>query len=644
MIDLTVIIVNYNVRYYLEQCLSSVAKAIEPIAAEVYVVDNNSSDGSMDVVKQKFPWVKCIENKENVGFSKANNQALEQSNGRYSVLLNPDTVVAEDAFKQTIDFMDRTPEAGGVGVRMLDGRGQFLPESKRGLPTPLVAFFKISGLSNLFPNNKLFAKYHLGHLDELEINEIEILSGACMFLRKSTLDEVGLLDNSFFMYGEDIDLSYRITLGGYKNFYFPKAQIIHYKGESTKKSSFNYVYVFYNAMAIFARKHFTKKGGGLFATLIAMAIYASAGAALLARTILKFALPICDALLLGITVLMLELHFSPLLPMSLSPASYVLLPLLWMLTMTLVGGYDKPVKVRSIPVGAILGTILLAGSYWLVGEDLSTMWPRISLTGSGILVAFTLSRTILHLLRVDGHRLKASSKKRFLVIGHSKAAETAKALVWQINFGVGHISDIAPGQEGTSELAKEIKRHISIYRIDSVVFCAGDLSDKLIIELMQRVRRFGLEFKIARPGCEYLIGSHSIASLEDLFILDQNSVRNAMNRRNKRIFDVCISLLLFLLLPLSIWVVEHKSVYIRNIFQVLLGKGSWVGYGRKFGSTWTDLPKLKAAVLAPYMALTNTLGNKVLERRTNIIYAKDYSVFKDLRLVLQNFRELGGKA
>ena len=239
--QLSVIIVNYNVRYFLEQCLKSVTKAIENIDAEVFVVDNNSSDNSMQMVKEKFPNVKCIENKENVGFSKANNQAILQSKGKYVLLLNPDTIVEEDTFEKCIAFMDKTPEAGGLGVKMIDGHGKFLPESKRGLPTPAAAFYKIFGLSTIFPHSKKFSKYHLGYLPEDEINEIEILSGAYMLLRKSVLDEVGLLDETFFMYGEDIDLSYRIIKGGYKNYYFPETKIIHYKGESTKKSSVNYV-------------------------------------------------------------------------------------------------------------------------------------------------------------------------------------------------------------------------------------------------------------------------------------------------------------------------------------------------------------------------------------------------------------------
>jgi GT2 family glycosyltransferase len=272
-VELSVIIVNYNVAYFLEQCLNSCLKAAEHADIEILVIDNNSVDGSEDMMREKFPDIPYIMNKENLGFSKANNQGMKMAKGRYVVLLNPDTVVEELTFRKTIDFMDAQPEAGGLGVRMLDGRGKFLPESKRGLPTPSVAFYKIFGLSAIFPKSKTFGKYHLGYLDEFQTHEVEILSGAFMLMRKSVLDEIGLLDEAFFMYGEDIDLSYRIVLAGYKNYYFPETRIIHYKGESTKKSSVNYVFVFYRAMVIFANKHFSQKNAKLFSVLINLAIY-----------------------------------------------------------------------------------------------------------------------------------------------------------------------------------------------------------------------------------------------------------------------------------------------------------------------------------------------------------------------------------
>jgi GT2 family glycosyltransferase len=278
--------------------LQSVFKAIQNIEAEVWVVDNNSVDGSIAMIKEKFTNVKLIASKDNLGFSRGNNLAIKQSKGEYTLLLNPDTLVEEDTFEKVIRFMDSNPIAGGLGVKMVDGKGNFLPESKRSLPTPSVAFYKIFGLSSLFPKSKRFGKYHCGNLDKNKNHEIEILSGAFMLMRKEALDKVGLLDEDFFMYGEDIDLSYRLIKRGYKNYYFSDTRIIHYKGESTKKSSVNYVFVFYNAMIIFAKKHFSSKNASIFSFLIKIAIYFRASIAILNRVRKILTLPVLDALLL----------------------------------------------------------------------------------------------------------------------------------------------------------------------------------------------------------------------------------------------------------------------------------------------------------------------------------------------------------
>ena len=295
--DLSIIIVNYNVKHFLDQCLLSVRNAISKLDAEIFVVDNNSVDGSCAMVREKFPEVNLVENNSNLGFSKANNQAIKEAKGEFILLLNPDTVIEEDTLDKCIGYVRDHPETGGLTVKMIDGNGKFLPESKRSLPTPRVAFYKIFGLSRLFPRSRVFSKYHLGYLDQDEINEIEILPGAFMLIRKEAVDKVGLLDETFFMYGEDIDYSYRLIKAGYKNVYFPRATIIHYKGESTKKGSLSYVLTFYNAMIIFARKHFSVKMAKSYSLLINLAIYFRAFLALFRRFVKNFAFPITEAVL-----------------------------------------------------------------------------------------------------------------------------------------------------------------------------------------------------------------------------------------------------------------------------------------------------------------------------------------------------------
>lgn len=251
---LTVVIVNYNVKYYLEQCLLSLYRAIENVTAEVVVVDNASSDGSQEYIVERFPHLTYIYNKENVGFARANNQAILNAKGEYVLLLNPDTLLPETNIDKVLYFMDTHPDAGACGVKMLAPDGHFLPESKRGYPSPLTSFWKLTGMHRLFPKNPRFEGYYLPRLDENSIHSVAVLAGAYMMLRKKTLDRSGLLDEDFFMYGEDIDLSCRITEAGYCNYYLP-FPILHYKGESTSKMSYRYVRVFYGAMDIFFCKH-----------------------------------------------------------------------------------------------------------------------------------------------------------------------------------------------------------------------------------------------------------------------------------------------------------------------------------------------------------------------------------------------------
>lgn len=252
---LSVVIVNYKVPFYLHQCLCSLKKATEMMDKEIFVVDNDSKDGSVDFLRNYHPEVHYIENHENVGFSKANNMAIQKAQGDFVLLINPDTIVSEDTIKRCVDFMNSHPDAGAIGVRQNYAYGMFAPESKRAVPRPMTALFKFTGLCKRFPKNKVLGKYYLGFLDNRQANEIEILSGAFMFIRYQAIKKAGMFDEDYFMYGEDIDLSYRILKAGFKNYYLP-TNIIHYKGESTHKHTFTYVNNFNKSMTIFFRKHF----------------------------------------------------------------------------------------------------------------------------------------------------------------------------------------------------------------------------------------------------------------------------------------------------------------------------------------------------------------------------------------------------
>jgi GT2 family glycosyltransferase len=286
---LSILIVNYNVKYLLEQCLLSVFESNRRFDMEVIVVDNHSTDGSIEYLRPKFPQVIFTENENNPGFSKANNQAYKLSNGEYVLLLNPDTLLGENTLTEVCDFMDTHPEAGAAGVKMINGFGKFQPESKRGFPTPWASFCKTFGLARLFPQSRLFGKYNLKYLDENGVHQVDILVGAFMLLRRKVIEQTGLLDESFFMYGEDIDLSCRITKQGYKNYYLPHP-IIHYKGESMKKDDIKYVKIFYGAMYIFFKKHYPHYSR-LYSLFIKAGIYTRAAIAAIRRLMAKLIKP-----------------------------------------------------------------------------------------------------------------------------------------------------------------------------------------------------------------------------------------------------------------------------------------------------------------------------------------------------------------
>lgn len=284
--DLSVIIVSYNVQEYLKNCLLSVRKASTKLKCEIFVVDNNSADDTCRMVQLEYPETIIIRNSENTGFSSANNKAIRLAKGKFILLLNPDTIIAEDTLSKCIGFMDNHKDAGAMGVRMVNGEGHFLPESKRALPSIDTAFYKISGLSSVFPKSKVFNKYYLSHIDSNETSVTEVISGAFMLIKSEVFSKTGLLDENFFMYGEDIDLSKRILEAGYQNYYYPRVQIIHYKGKSTSRENYTDIIHFYRAMRIYVRKTYYGSSG-FFCFFIIPAIYIRESVAILIRFLRK---------------------------------------------------------------------------------------------------------------------------------------------------------------------------------------------------------------------------------------------------------------------------------------------------------------------------------------------------------------------
>lgn len=268
--QISVVILNYNVRYFLELCVLSVQKALQNIDSEIIVVDNCSPDDSCAMMRERFPEVKLIVNAENSGFPKGNNIGVAQARGKYVCILNPDTVVSEDTFEKLLSFAEAQSDLGIIGCKLIDGTGQFLPESKRGIPTPLVSLGRMSGLYKWFPKVSFFGKYYAQHLTPNQTGKVDILVGAFMLMKRELYEQLGGFDELFFMFGEDIDLSYRSLLSGKNNYYFADTTVIHYKGESTVKDQ-KYLRNFQQAMVLFYKKHY--KSAGLFGVLMKLGSY-----------------------------------------------------------------------------------------------------------------------------------------------------------------------------------------------------------------------------------------------------------------------------------------------------------------------------------------------------------------------------------
>jgi len=652
--DISVVIVNYNVKHFLEQCLHSVYNAVKGLSVEIFVVDNNSVDGSCAAIREKFPKVHLIENRQNAGFSKANNQAITKAKGTYVLLLNPDTVVQENTLVMCHSFMKNHPNAGAMGVKMIDGKGNFLPESKRALPTPDVAFFKIFGLSKLFPKSKTFNRYHLGYLDENQTNEIEVLPGAFMFIRKSVLDNIGLLDESFFMYGEDIDLSYRIVKAGHKIYYYPETTIIHYKGESTKKGSINYVLVFYRAMIIFARKHFARRKANAYILLIKLAIYFRAGLSLLKRFINNIIVALLEIFLIfgGFYALKPFWEQYKFGEKGYYPEIYlqVVVPLyifVWMISSYFLKAYKKPMRPAQSAKGILTGTVIILVVYALLPENLRFSRALILLGTAWAITVSLLLRYVFHLINYAGVPVKFySDKKKIVIAGSIEEVDRIRDILQQTNIKSELAGMVSPEEEydrskylGNISHLPEI---IKILRIDEIIFSSKNMSSEDIIRNMLKLSTYPIDFKIAPPESLSIIGSNSINTAGELYTVNLDSIGSPVNKRKKRFFDMVSSVILLLLSPVLLLIQKKPGGYFQNTALVLFGKYSWIGYSKQFSQA-SQLPRIKPGIFIPSSTTNPAITGESMEKKLNILYAKDYKISRDVSVMLRNLTFIGGR-
>ena len=658
-IDLTIIIVSYNVRYYLDQCIQAVQAAAEGLEVEIIVVDNHSSDDSVEFLREHYrDQIILIANTDNPGFSKANNQGLAIAQGRYNLLLNPDTIVGEDTLSTCVAFMDAHPQAGALGVKMIDGTGTFLPESKRSLPTPWVSFYKIFGLSSLFPNNKTFGKYHLSFLSKDENHPIEILSGAFMFMRREALEKAGFLDEDFFMYGEDIDLSYRILLAGYQNHYLSDTTIIHYKGESTKKGSLNYVRVFYQAMIIFAQKHFSGRYRQGFNLAIQIAVYARAFLAGAKRIIDRVGLPVLEGGLIYAVMFGIKEyweHYVKYIDFNNGeyPAQFVwgYMPaytLGFVFFLWLTGAYRRPYRLRSLILAPFWSFLTIATATYLFPFILNFSRAIVGLSAVFTFFLAIGTRGWLNYRQKGSFFFTENPKTTVLLVGKDpQDLRRLQELTFQL---LPHSAEMIGGVLVTPSGASEkfsipllgqwpqLAQLASVYQPDEIVLSGHGLTHTQIISFMEQTGPAAWNYVINPASTDYLIGPQLVYDLGHPLIPPNYALNNPFRRRQKRTLELFLCAGLIMTAPLVLLRAKHPGSLWKAWFSVLLGRAHWVGYAQK---SPLDLPVLKPSYFSLRNRTSTPFSSLSGQEEIDKYYAKTYTWLLDLEIFFRNWWKLG---
>lgn len=645
--QLSVIIVNYNVKYFLEQCLYSVVKAINNIEAEIFVVDNASQDGSVSYLQPLFPRVKFIAAPTNDGFAKANNKALAQCKGDYILFLNPDTIVPEDCFKNCIQFFQQHTDCGSLGVQMIDGSGKFLPESKRSFPSLSAAFYKLGGLSLLFPKSGVFNKYALGNLSKDEDYEIDVLAGAFMMLTKEVANKTRGFDETFFMYGEDIDLSYRVQQTGLKNYYFGKQSIIHFKGESTKRGSLNYVRMFYKAMSVFVRKHYSGSKATFFSSIINVAIWCRALVSLLQNLVSKSGLLLIDAVVVYASLFSTKEFWIHILrhgqPFDgvFTQYSIPVYTFVFIVGALLSGIYDNLYKPLKVLVASATSVVVLLAFYSLLPEHYR--FSRGVILGGGIFAGLMV--TLFRWLLIRFGWMPSSDDERFrqtVVVGSNPELVQVMQLMQKADIEerlLGRIG-IKENEENTIGNIQQLKALSKEFGITEIIFCEGGLSFSDIIRHIKTLQNTNISFRFHAKKSHSIVGSDSKTSTGETLTAEGHfALSNPYQQRMKRMLDVWVAIFVLATFPIQFVLVQNGAAALQNAWLVMIGKRTWVGYST-FQNT---LPLIPPGVLLPN-GLPNSnhsMVNKSLLKKTDSLYAREYDWMQDLKIIYKSYRKLG---
>jgi GT2 family glycosyltransferase len=638
-VDISVIIVSYNVKAFLEKCLISVLRASSDLNVEVIVVDNNSVDDSVPYIKSRFPDVCVVSNSDNLGFSKANNIGLDRATGEYILILNPDTVVSEDTFSTCIDFINMHEDAGIIGVKMLDGTGTYLPESKRGLPSPWTSFYKLTGINNIFPKSNIINGYYMGGVDQEETSAVPVLTGAFMFVRKAVLNEAGNFDEDYFMYGEDIDLCYRVLKSGHINYYLPETSIIHYKGESTRRSSIQYIKTFYNAMLIFVSKHYKGVGGEILSQFLKIGILSHGFLSWMRRFLMSSVVPIIDlSIIVGSVILVKYLwaiwyfndagHFQ-------ADFNLTNLPLysgVWFASLALFGAYDKGRSQNRILSAILFGAVAILIAYALLDTSLRSSRAVILIATPVVVLGLSLWNIIYS--RIIG----GVANRKVAIVGSKEESERIMELLNRVDPDVEIVGAISTNRRGADTIfiagIEKLEQVIHEYGIKELIFSASDVEFSVISRWMSK---FGssLRYKIASHESDNIVGSDSKMLAGQLYTSEiQFAIDSTLNKRNKRLFDLLVALLILVFSPIRL-LFPNGIRALSRAWQILIGNRTWISYDVR-DTKLMDLPILRAGYYSPAMHIRSQMEVERELHMINYLYAREYSTWRDAELLLSS--------